>query len=83
MKINQKTLSFPKPPEECVCGWEEIAKYTPYSEGRLRHRFGAEMKRKGVVWPMTRARIGGYKLCGFIWRIQRFFWLKGQKGELV
>jgi len=82
MKIKQEDLSFPKPPDRVVMTWEEIAKYTPYGESRLRKRFGPEMFKLGVVFYLRRGRPGGVKTCGFIWKIQRYFWLKGQAGEL-
>ena len=72
----------PKPPNGVVCTWKEIAKYTPFGESRLRKRFGQEMLDMAVVWKDNMGKRKGKAIYGFVWKIQRFFYLKGQAGEL-
>jgi len=77
-----KEIPFPKPPEELAKGWKDIARYTPYTMSTLTHNYKDEIYREGVIF---KASIGSCKritTCGFIWKIQRFFSLKGQAGEL-
>jgi len=72
----------PKPPDAVVCTWKEIAKYTPFGESTLKHRFKNEMLMRGVVWRDNLGKRKGKAMYGYVWKIQRFFYLKGQAGEL-
>jgi len=77
-----------KPPDALVCGWDNILPYVndevkrAMSVTTLRKKYGPEMFRRSVVFYMNVGNVKRRMVCGFVWRIQRFFYLKDEIGEL-
>lgn len=67
-----------------VSTWKKIAEYTPFTEQALRKRFGKEMKALGIIY---KGNMPGNKrpepiIWGIVWRIEKYFDMMGERGEL-
>jgi hypothetical protein len=68
-----------------ACTWKEIAKYFPgFSEHQVRQRFGKEMKALSVVHKggMPGRKRPEPAIWGVVWRIEKYYTLKAERGEL-